>query len=117
MALIDAIIWAESGYQADAVSPKGAVGLMQLMPETAKMLGVKEPTNAEENIRSGVRYLSALLNRYGDVRVSLAAYNAGPGAVNHFGGIPPYSETREYVFKVMRFYRSNMIESARLENN
>jgi soluble lytic murein transglycosylase-like protein len=100
-ALIRAIIHAESAYQVDAVSPKGAQGLMQLMPQTAKMLQVSDPFNAANNIDGGARYLAGLLQQFdGDVTLAAAAYNAGPGAVTKYGGVPPYEETREYVRRV-----------------
>lgn len=100
-ALIRAIIHAESAYQVDAVSPKGAQGLMQLMPQTAEMLHVSDPFNAANNIAGGARYLSDLLLQFnGDVTLAAAAYNAGPGAVTKYGGVPPFEETREYVRRV-----------------
>ncbi len=100
-ALIRAIIHAESAYQSDAVSPKGAQGLMQLMPQTAKMLQVSDPFNPAKNIDGGARYLSDLLQQFnGDITLAAAAYNAGPGAVTKYGGVPPYEETREYVRRV-----------------
>ena len=99
--LIRAIIHAESAYQADAVSPKGAQGLMQLMPQTAKMLQVEDPFNPANNIAGGTRYLAELLMQFnGDITLAAAAYNAGPGAVTKFGGVPAYDETREYVKRV-----------------
>jgi soluble lytic murein transglycosylase-like protein len=107
--LIRAIIHAESAYQADAVSPKGAQGLMQLMPATQRSLEVSDPFNPAANIGGGARYLSGLLKEFeGDVSLAAAAYNAGPGAVQKYGGIPPYEETREYVKRVnilLRRYR------------
>jgi hypothetical protein len=94
----------ESGLQKNAVSSKGAVGLMQLMPDTAKDLGVSA-TDPKQNAEGGAKYLRELLQLYGnDSALALAAYNAGPGAVQKYGGIPPYSETRQYVRKVLREY-------------
>jgi len=99
--LIRAIIHAESAYQPDAVSPKGAQGLMQLMPPTAKMLEVSDPFNPAQNIDGGARHLADLLKQFdGDVTLTAAAYNAGAGAVQKYGGVPPYDETREYVRRV-----------------
>jgi len=100
-ALIRAIIHAESAYQADAISPKGAQGLMQLMPQTAKMLQVSNPFNPANNIDGGARHLADLLKQFnGDVTLAAAAYNAGAGAVQKYGGVPPFDETREYVRRV-----------------
>jgi hypothetical protein len=94
----------ESGFQAKARSPKGAIGLMQLMPQTAAELGVL-PDRVEENANGGARYLRQLLIRYkGDSRLALAAYNAGPGAVDRFRDVPPYLETQQYVERVLREY-------------
>ncbi len=96
---------AESGFRADAVSPKGAIGIMQLMPETARSLGA-DPTDARQNVDAGARYLRDLLIKYKDdpyqLRKALAAYNAGPGAVDRYNGVPPYRETVKYVERVIK---------------
>lgn len=100
-ALIRAVIHAESAFNAQAVSSKGATGLMQLMPATALELGVKDRFNPSDNIAGGSRYLEQLLALYdGNERLATAAYNAGPGAVARYSGIPPYSETQNYVTRV-----------------
>jgi len=104
-ALVKAVVKTESNFQRHAVSSKGAQGLMQLMPATASDLGVEDPFSAEDNVRGGTRYLRAMIDRYGDWKHALAAYNAGPGAVDQYGGIPPYRETREYVERVLHYYR------------
>jgi soluble lytic murein transglycosylase-like protein len=103
--LVWAVIRAESGFDHRAVSRKGARGLMQLMPETAAILGVRDPFDPRQNIHGGVRHLRALMERFSyDLRLAVAAYNAGEKAVVTFGDVPPYPETREYVTRVMRFY-------------
>ncbi len=103
-ALIRSVARIESGFHQSAVSPKGAIGLMQLMPGTAASLGVN-PHVAAENAQGGALYLRSLLLRYhGDSALALAAYNAGPGAVKRFGNVPPYEETRRYVVNVLREY-------------
>ncbi len=104
--LIRAIIHAESAYQPEAVSPKGAQGLMQLMPATQRMLQVADPFDPASNIDGGARHLSDLLREFeGDSTLAAAAYNAGAGAVQQHGGVPPYEETREYVRRVNILYR------------
>jgi soluble lytic murein transglycosylase-like protein len=104
--LIRAIIHAESAYHADALSPQGAQGLMQLMPATQKELEVEDVFDPISNIEGGTLYLSRLLNQFDqDVDLAAAAYNAGPGAVRKYGGVPPYKETREYVRRVKILYR------------
>ncbi len=103
--LLHAVILAESAYNTKAQSPKGAMGLMQLMPATARRFGVEDAWNPSQNIQGGARYLKFLLNRFdGDRQLAVAAYNAGEGAVDKYGGIPPYKETQGYVKKVMKFY-------------
>lgn len=104
--LIRAVIKVESDYDPRAVSSAGARGLMQLMPETAERLGVKDINDPRENILGGVRYLRVLANMFnGDLDFTIAAYNAGENAVIQHGGIPPYAQTRDYVVKVTKFYR------------
>jgi soluble lytic murein transglycosylase len=103
--LVRAVIKAESDFNSNARSSKGAMGLMQLMPDTARLYNVLNAYDPVDNVEGGVRHLRMLLERFqGDLRLSLAAYNAGSGAVEKFGGIPPYVETREYVRRVLRFY-------------
>jgi soluble lytic murein transglycosylase len=104
-ALVKAVIAAESNFDPEAVSRKGAQGLMQLMPVTASTLGVDDPLRPTENVRAGTRYLRLMLDRYGDLERAVAAYNAGPAAVDRFGGVPPYPETRDYVRRVLAYYR------------
>lgn len=105
-ALVKAIIKAESGYNPTAVSKKGAVGLMQLMPATANVLGVEDLFNPEHNINGGVKYLRQLINRFaGNLELAVAAYNSGIGSVSKYEGIPPYKATRYYVKTVLKYYR------------
>jgi soluble lytic murein transglycosylase-like protein len=100
--LVRSVMAAESGYQADAISPKGAIGLMQLMPATAQVLGV-DPYDPAQNVDAGTRYLRALLEKYdGGLWHALAAYNAGPGAVEKYKGVPPYRETIHYIGTIQR---------------
>ncbi len=101
--LVLAVVQVESGFRPDAVSRKGALGLMQLMPATAAGLGVKDAFDPEQNLDGGARHLAALVARYdGDLKKALAAYNAGQGAVERHRGVPPYAETRAYVKNVLR---------------
>ena len=103
--LIKAIIKAESDFDARAVSKKGAMGLMQIMPENFKILGINDPFDPTQNINAGARYFKQLFDRFnGKLALSLAAYNAGPAAVDRFKSIPPYQETEEYVRRVLRYY-------------
>jgi hypothetical protein len=103
--LVDAVVRVESGYDTGAVSRRGAMGLMQLMPETAIRLGVADPFDPEQNVRGGVREFARLVDVYrGNLQYALAAYNAGEGAVARYRGIPPYKETRNYVSRILTIY-------------
>ena len=103
--LIKAVIKAESDFDPNAVSHKGARGLMQIMPMNYRLLNVENPFDPHQSIHGGARYLRDMMDRYnGKLVLSLAAYNAGPGAVDRHGGVPPYQETEEYIERVMRYY-------------
>ncbi len=103
--LVDALVRVESGYNPGAVSRKGAMGLMQLMPATADRLGIADPFDPEQNVRGGVREFARLVNHYrGNLQLALAAYNAGEGAVARYRGVPPYTETRNYVSRILTIY-------------
>ena len=112
--LVEAVIRVESAFNARAVSNKGAMGLMQLMPGTATDLGVENAFDVEENLRGGTAYLRSLLDRFsGDVTLALAGYNAGPGAVEKYQGVPPYRETTDYVRRVLAAYGKTPATSTR----
>lgn len=103
--LLAAMVQVESGFDAAAISPRGAQGLMQLMPMTAQSYGAPRPAEPRANVRAGARYVRDLMRRFdGDLELALAAYNAGPAAVRRFGGVPPYRETRNYIERVLTLY-------------
>ncbi len=104
-ALLKAVARVESGFNPRAVSRKGALGLMQLMPETARMVRVRDPFDPRENLYGAARFLKRLLREFGDLRLALAAYHAGPEVVRRYRGLPPYPETRRYVKLVLKYYR------------
>lgn len=104
-ALINAVIRQESAFQIEAKSSKGAMGLMQLMPATARMYQVTDILDPKQNIYAGTKHLKYLLELYQDTTLALAAYNAGEGAVNRYGGIPPFPETQNYVTRVLKYYQ------------
>ena len=105
-ALVRAVVAVESNFEPRAVSSAGAMGLMQLMPATAREMGVRAPFRPRDNLAGGVRYLRSMLDRYQDVAHALAAYNAGPHVVDRYGTIPPYPETEAYVKRVLSYYRN-----------
>lgn len=105
-ALVNAVVMAESAGNPSAISTAGAQGLMQLMPGTSASCGISNPFDPEQNVDCGTRYLHGLLERYNNnVELAVAAYNAGPGAVDQYHGVPPYAETRAYVSRVLSAYR------------
>jgi soluble lytic murein transglycosylase len=109
--LIRAIVQVESAFDPTAISPKGAMGLMQLMPAVANQFRITDPYEPEQNLRGGTRYFRKLLDDFaGQVELALAGYNAGPAAVERFGGIPPYAETRDYVRKVLQVYWGESVD-------
>jgi len=111
--LVHSVIKVESNYNPSAVSPKGAQGIMQLMPATARRFGVANAFDPIENIEGGARYLKYLLDLYGgDYRLALAAYNAGEGAVEKYGAVPPYPETRNYLIQVNRQIQKSLADSS-----
>lgn len=112
--LVRAVIQAESAWDRRARSRTGAMGLMQLMPETAVELAVSDPWEEGENIRGGTAYLARQIASFGSLELALAAYNAGPGAVKRYGGIPPFAETREYVRRVLSLYHGRVIRASEL---
>ncbi len=104
--LLEAVITAESNFNQTAISNKGALGLMQLMPDTASLMGVRNPFNADENISGGARYLHAMLDRFGgNLTLALAAYNAGPQNVEKYGTVPPFAETQNYIRRIYSLYK------------
>lgn len=107
VSLLKAVAKAESGYRADAVSPCGAQGIMQLMPQTSASMGVKDPFDPEENIMAGAKCLAQKIKSYdGDIKLTLASYNAGSGNVKKYGGIPPFKETKNYIEKVLNYMKT-----------
>ena len=116
--LVFSLIRAESAFNLNAVSPKGAQGLMQLMPQTATRLGVENPMDAADNVDGGTRYLRELLTRYNqDLIKALAAYNAGPARIQQFHGVPPYAETIAYITRVVRDLNHRKLAKARIDSH
>lgn len=112
--LVQSVVQVESGYNPKALSHKGAQGLMQLMPATARELGVENAYDPDQNLRGGTRYLRQQVDRFGgDLLLALAAYHAGPAAVERYDGVPPYRETRHYVQKVLSLYRGSVPQALR----
>ncbi len=110
-ALVKAVVHTESNFDPQAVSRSGAQGLMQLMPATAASLGVEDSLDPADNVDGGARYLRQMLNRYDqNVSLALAAYNAGPGAVDRYGAVPPYAETQRYVPRALALYKTYQVE-------
>jgi soluble lytic murein transglycosylase-like protein len=110
--LVSAMIKVESNWNYKVVSRSGAIGLMQLMPSTARAMDVKDPLNPEENIEGGIKYLRYLLDRFdGDLTLAIAAYNAGPTKVRKYNGIPPIRETRQYVKRVLTIYNGSDLDN------
>ncbi len=106
--LVNAVVKAESNYDNKAISSVGAQGLMQLMPSTARGLGVSDPFDPEQNIAGGTKYLKSMIDKYNSIELGLAAYNAGPTNVNKYGGVPPFNETQNYVRKVMELQKTEL---------
>jgi soluble lytic murein transglycosylase-like protein len=115
--LVEEVIRQESNFRSTATSRVGAQGLMQLMPGTASMLGVRKANDPDQNIEGGARYLAMQLTKFGRLDYALAAYNAGPGAVSSYGGIPPYAETRNYVARIVNSYNNRVKQEKRKKKN
>lgn len=109
--LIEEVIRQESNFRPSASSHVGAMGLMQLMPGTAALLGIRDANDPDQNVEGGARYLAQQLTRFGRLDYALAAYNAGPGAVENYGGVPPYAETQNYVARIVNAYNNRVAEA------